>query len=279
MQNFAINGGSVNGDPQVLIDDSLLSLVVQAAGEGMRGIVVSGAAPVALSSSLGLAYMAKLSGQAGVTLSTGGVLTNGLSLVGAAKVQLKAAGDFLRWVMIEGVTPTTLELSGDISVVPAVSATFTMVMSADLELHIAAGRRLEGFMPVALRSTFQAYSVKGTPLSGLAQVQMAGIGAGNLKIALPPGSAQIQLNASGDSRMGQMLQLEGYVAIDTHVRGSLESWHYVYAGGTASIGIGVRSERHGTPSIPSTYIEAPDTRALRVTEENRRFTVPAERRI
>lgn len=279
MQNFAINGGSVNGDPQVLIDDSLLSLVVQAAGEGMRGIVVSGAAPVALSSNLGLAYMAKLSGQAGVTFSAGGVLTNGLSLVGAASVQVKAAGDFLRWVMIEGVTPTVLALSGDVAVVPAVSATFTMVMSADLDLHIAAGRRLEGYMPVALRSTFQAYSVKGTPLSGLAQVQMAGIGRGNLKIASPPGSAQIQLNATGDSRMGQMLQLEGYVAIDTHVRGSLESWHYVYAGGTASIGIGARSERHGTPSIPSTYIEAPDIRALRVTEENRRFTVPAERRI
>lgn len=279
MQNFALNGGMLNGDPQVFADDTAFAVVVKASGEGLRGIAASGTAFVALSSDMPLAVMAKISGQAAVRLQAVGTLANGISILGDAKVQIKASGDFRRWVMIQGATKTTVALSGDVVVAASVSATFAMVVSADLRLNVATSRKIEGVAPVSLASTFQAYVAHGAKLSGLAQVQMAGIGRGNLMIALPPGATEIRLSASGDSRLGAMLQLEGYACIETHMRGSLESWHYVYAGGTASIGIGMMAERHGTPAIPSTYIEAPSIRALRVTEEKRRFTVPTERRV
>ena len=279
MQNFAINGGLLNGDPEVWFDDSSASVVVQAAGVGMRGIVLSGAAPVALGASLPLAFMAKLSGSAGVRLLSSGVLTNGLSLVGSAPVQVKTTGDFIRWVMIEGVTPTVIDLSGDIAVVPSISATFTMTMSAALDLHVAAGRKLEGMLPVVLASSFQAYSVPATLLSGHASVQLNGIGRGNLVIASPPGAAAIQFTCAGDARLGAKLSLEGSAVIETYARGYLESWHYVYAEGSASIAVAARAEKHGIPIIPGYYVEAPVMRALRVGEEARRFTVPAERRV
>lgn len=279
MQNFAINGGLLNGDPEVWIDSSSASVVVQAAGGVMLGRSLIGSASVAVSSSLSLAYLAKLSGAAGITVSASGVLTNGLSLVGTAPVVLAATGDFLRWVMIEGVTPTVVGLAGDIAVVPAISATFTLVMNASLDLHVATSQKIEGYLPVVLSSSFQAYSVRATRLTGQAVVQMAGIGKGNLFMASPPGSAAIRLNAEGAARLGAKLSLEGSAVIETYARGYLESWHYVYAEGSASIDIFARAEKHGAPNIPGYYIEAPAMRALRVAEEARRFTVPAERRV
>lgn len=279
MQNFAINGGSLNGDPEVWIDDSSASVVVQAAGGVMLGRSLIGSAPVALSTSMALSFQAKLSGSAGVRLTAAGVLTNGLSLVGNAPIQIKTTGNFLRWVMLQGVTPTTIVLDGDIAVVPSISATFTLVLGADLDLHVATGQKIAGYAPVVLSSRFQAYSVPATRLVGQAVVQLAGIGRGNLRIAAPPGSAAIRLNADGAARFGAKLSLEGSATIGLYARGYLESWHYVFAEGSASIEILARAEKHGAPNIPGYYIEAPAMRALRVAEEARRFTVPAERRV
>lgn len=279
MQNFAINGGALNGDPEVWIENTALSVVVQAAGVGMRGIVLSGAAPVAVGSSLSLALMAKLSGAAGISVSSSGVLTYGVSLVGAAPVHVGFSGFGLRWVMIEGTTPTAINLNGDIAVVPGISATFSLVMNASLDLHVAEGLKIEGYLPVVLRSGFQAYSVPGTLLGGAAAVQLAGIGRGNLIVTSPPGSASIEINAEGAARFGAKLSIEGAAIIQTYARGYVESWHYVYAEGSAAIEIMSRAEKHGTPNIPGYYVEAPAMRALRVAEEARRFNVPAERRV
>ncbi len=125
----------------------------------------------------------------------------------------------------------------------------------------------------------QGYKVRATELSGMAAVEFAGIGYGNLIVTSPPGTAMLELKAEGDARFGARLSLEGSVTIGLYARGYLESWHYVYAEGAAAIDITARAEVHGIPTIPGYYIEAPAMRALRVSEEARRFTVPAERRI
>lgn len=279
MQNFAINGGSLNGDPEVWIDDSFANVVVQATGGVMLGRSLIGSASVVLSTNLSLAFQAKLSGAAGINIASSGVLTYGLSLAGTAPVHIGFSGYGLRWVMLEGFTPTAVDLSGDIAVVPSISATFTLVLAAALDLKVASSQKIEGYMPVVLSSSFQAYSVKATLLTGRAAVQLAGIGKGNLRIASPPGSAAVRLKADGAARFGAKLSLEGSAVIQMYARGYLKSWHYVYAGGSASIRVSARAEKHGTPNIPGYYIEAPVMRALRVAEEARRFTVPAERRV
>lgn len=316
MQNFAINGGLLNGDPEVWIEDSFANVVVQAAGGVMLGRSLIGTAPVRVSSSLSLSYLAKLSGTAPVRVTANGILANGLSLIGAANVQIKTTGDFLRWVMIQGYTPTAVDLSGDIAVVPAISATFTLVTSAGLDLKVAEGIDVSGYAPVVVSSRFQAYSVPATRLSGLAAVQYAGIGTLN-RITKIGNDFSAEINAaafsgylgaevdgmalgaiglnddglvrmtypgpriglSGDARLGAKIQLEGSTGIELYARGSLDQWHYVYAGGSASIAVMAKAERHGTPNIPAYYVEAPAIRALRVSEEHRRFIVPAERRV
>lgn len=278
MQNFAINGGALNGDSEVWIGNTTASVAVQAAGVGMRGIVLSGDAQVHLEASLALAFMAKLSGAAGVTVGASGILTYGISLAGTAPVSVGFSGYGLRWVMIEGYTPTVIDLTGDIAVVPGISATFALVLKAGLDLSVAVGRKLEGYLPVVVSSSFEAYSVPGTLLSGKAVVELAGIGRANLVVASPPGHASVHVGADGAARLGAKLSLEGAAVIETYARGYLESWHYVYAEGSASLAIMARAERHGIPNIPGYYVEAPAMRALRVAEEARRFTVPAERR-
>lgn len=279
MQNFAINGGLLNGDPEVWIDTSSASVVLQAAGSVANGLVLSGAAQVRVASDLSLSYMAKLEGSAPIQLDADGVLTNGLVLGGAAAIELKTSGDFLRWVMIQGVTPTVVDLSGDLQVVPAISATFSLVLNSTLDLHVATGQHLEGLLPVVLDADFDAHVAHSRRLSGLMPVQLAGIGYGRLLMTSPPGAAAIQLKANGDSRFGAKLSLEGSATVGLYARGYLDSWHYVYAGAAFEIGILARAEKHGTPNIPGYYVEAPAIRALRVGEETRRFTVPAERRV
>lgn len=279
MQNFAINGGLLNGDPEVWSDSATASVVLQSSGDGMRGLVVSGDAQVVVASSLSLALMAKLSGTAGITVSTSGVLTNGLSLVGSSQVRLSTSGDFMRWVMIQGVTPTVVDLSGDIQVVPAISATFSIVFGADLDLKVSTGQHLEGYLPVVLSANLDAHIARSRQLTGLMPVQLAGIGYGRLQMTSPPGTAAVRLMGAGEARFGAKLALEGKASIGLYARGYLDSWHYVYAGGDFKIGILARAEKHGTPNIPGYYVEAPAIRALRVGEEGRRFTVPAERRV
>lgn len=279
MQNFAINGGLLNGDPEVWIDSSSASVALQAAGSVANGLVLSGAAQVRAASTLSLSFMAKLSGSAPVRVDASGVLTNGLVLAGSAPVQLMASGNFLRWVMIQGVTPTVVDLSGDLQVVPAISATFSLVLDSTMDLHVATGQHLEGLLPVVLEADFDAHIAHSLRLSGLMPVQLAGIGYGRLLMMSPPGAAAIQIKGGGDARFGAKLSIEGSATVGLYARGYLDSWHYVYADAAFEIGILARAEKHGIPNIPGYYVEAPLQRALRVGEEARRFNVPAERRL
>lgn len=279
MQNFAINGGSLNGDPEVWIDDSSASVVFQAAGAGMRGATGAGTAQCSIVSSANLALHARLEGGAGVVLGASGSITYGVSLVGSAPIQAKASLQGLRWVMLAGQAPTQFYAAGDLQVVPALSATFTMTLSSDLDLHVAPGRHIVGYMPIVVRSAFDAIVAKTFRLEGNAPIVMTGIGYPALTIHSPPGAGTIQFNGSGDSRFGGKVRLEGVADLSLFSVMDLSSLHYVYAEGAASISVLLKDARHGIPNIPGSYVEAPAIRVLRVAEEARRFNVPAERRI
>lgn len=279
MQNFAINGGALNGDPEVWIDDSSASVVFQAAGEGMRGAMGAGTAQWSIVSSGALALHARLEGQAGVVFGSSGSITYGVSLVGEAPIQVGASLDGLRWVMLAGQAPTVLELNGDIQVVPAISATFVMMLSSVLDLHVANGQHIEGSAPIEVRAGLDANAAKSLRLVGYAPIELAGIGYPSLTIQSPPGAGSIQFNAAGDARFGSKIGLEGAAELSLFSVADLGVLHYVYAEGVAGIGIIAEAAKHGIPNIPGLYVEAPPIRVLRVGEEVRRFIVPAERRI
>lgn len=279
MQNFAINGGALNGDPEVWIDDSSASVVFQASGEGMRGAMGAGTAQCSIVSSGALALHARLEGQAGMVWGASGSITYGVSLVGTAPLQVKASLDGLRWVMLAGQAPTEFYMDGDIQVVPSISATFVMTLASDLDLHVATGQHGEGITPIEVRADFDAKVAKALRLVGYAPIEFAGIGYPALTIQSPPGAGSIQFKSSGDARFGSKIGLEGEAGIGLFSVTDLGVLHYVYAEGAAKIGIIAEAAKHGIPNIPGLYVEAPPIRALRVGEEARRFIVPAERRI
>lgn len=279
MQNFAINGGVLNGDPQVWLDEvATAAVVLHGDGEVMQGLSLQGTAQTVVAAEGALAFRASLTGQAGVALSASGQVQRGGMLSGAAGVQMAATGDFTRWVMIEGDSPVEFFGDGDIQVVPGVSATFSVIMSAACDLRVGVGRKIEGYLPIVLRGDMRGYHVKATHLCGYADIELAALGHAALSIMSPPGVATIQLAGAGDLRFGEKIGLEGYAAIDFYSRGSVDVLHYVYAEGVATIEIEASAAMAGKPQIPTEYEPAPASRTISIGREARERSLARENR-
>lgn len=228
MQNFAIDGGALNGDPLVWIDDAAASIVIQAGGEVMHGHMLSGGAQVALSGSLPLALHARFAGAASMALQASGGLARGTTLSGSASLLAASSGDFTRWAMLDGTAPVEFDVTGDLQVVPAVSAAFTLEVRASGDIRVAGSQLLEGVAPVELRPSLSAWSVRATHLDGHAPLQIAGIGRGILRVALPEGLAIIAMSGQGEARLGGKLALEGSAGIGFYARGDIDWFRYVF---------------------------------------------------
>ena len=279
MQNFAIAGGVLNGDPEVWIEEAVASLSLQAAGDVMRGHMLAGDAQMAMQASLPLSLHARITGGASMSMAASGSLIRGATLAGDAVMQMGAAGDFTRWVMLEGLAPVEFYAEGDIKVVESVSATFSMELRATGDIRVARSHQLEGSATIELDAGLKAWSVPATPLSGRAVMEFASIGYGALRIMSPPGVATLELAAHGAARLGAKVPLEGSAVMGLYARGDLGKFRYVFLEGTATMELAAWAEKIGRPAFPDHYVEAPKIRTLRLTEETRRFTVPAERRL
>lgn len=280
MQNFAIAGGVLNGDPEVWISEpAIASIAVQASGGVMHGLSLKGNAQVAIAAGMTLSLRAKISGGASISMQGVGTLIRGASLQGGAAINVGAFGGFTRWVMLGGLAPIELFAEGDVVVVESVSATFTVQVRASGDIHVARGRKLEGLAQIELKPSLSAWSVRATPLSGHAAIEVASIGYGALRIMSPPGIATIELAAHGAARLGAKVPLEGSAVVELYARGDLGKFRYVFLEGSATIEVQALAEKIGVPAFPDHYVEAPNIRTLRLTEETRRFIVPAERRL
>lgn len=279
MQNFAIAGGALNGDPQVWIDEAVASIALQADGDVMRGHLLAGDAQMAMAAELPMAIQAKVAGDASMSMAASGSLIRGATVAGDAVLQVAASGGFTRWVMLEGLAPIELDVDGDVIVVEGISATFTVELRASGDLRVASTHQLEGAAQIETRADLKAWSVPATRLGGYAQIEVASIGYGALVIQSPPGAAMIELQAHGAARLGAKVPLEGDAVMELYARGDLSKFRYVWLEGSAAIEVQAFAEKIGVPTIPDHYVEAPKIRTLRLTEEQRRFTVPAERRL
>lgn len=279
MQNFAIDGGVLNGDPEVWIDEAIASIEIQAAGDVMRGHMLAGSAQMLMQADLPLSLHARISGFANMSMAASGSLVRGATLNGGASLQVGASGDFTRWVMLEGLAPVEIYADGEINVVESVSATFSIELRAGGDIRVARSHQLKGTAQIETRADLKAWSVPATHLAGYAVMEFASIGHGALVIQSPPGVATIELQAHGSARLGAKVPLDGAASIEIYARGDLGKFRYVWLEGSAAIEVQAWTEKTGKPVIPGYYVEAPKMRTLRLTEETRRFTVPAERRL
>lgn len=399
MQNFALAGGVLNGDPEVWIDNAVAGITVQAVGEGMRGALGAGSSTIVFGAALAPKVQRKLTGQAAVAVGGSAELARGTTIAGHPTIVAATQGDFTRRAMGEGHSLVEIISAGDIAVVEPVGATFSIELSSSGQLNLATARQVagasaigldsglslsaifklagdsavslagsgsvahgmalggassvavqsagdftrralgeghsaivvdsglnlaiqaklsghssiamdgigtvahgmglsgtsqidlgmsgdftrwvmvQGRAPIELAPVLYSWTVKGAQLGGRSEIEMASIGKLGAILKSPPGAAIIELDSRGAARLGAKAALQGHAAIEFYARGDLGKFRYVWLEGTASMGLNAWAEKIGVPAIPDYYVEAPKIRMLRVNDETRRFTVPAERRL
>lgn len=281
MQNFAVDGGTLNGDPQVWADNSLLVVRSAASGSVIRGAWGTGSAAIRVSPEITANALAQLAGAAVVRAAATGALTYGVTLGSTPKVSVKAAADVLRWGMIEGLGQIQYKATGSIAPVSPGSATFTLQVQSRLELKVSPGKQLESYAPV--RFLMDANPDVKTPvgIGGKADMRAAALMDLNAILQLPAGTAAMRFMARGDSRLAEKIDLDGQAVLTSFfARGELDVWHHVHAGEmNVTFKVMARANAHGKPIIPTLYAQAPSDRFMRVGPEARLFVVPAERRL
>lgn len=281
MQNFAVDGGTLNGDPEVWADNSLAVVRSAASGAVVRGAMIAGRAPVTAWAWISVSALAKLAGAAAVRAAATGAMTYGVAIGSTPKVSVKASADVLRWGMVEGLGQIQYKVTGSIAPVSPGSATFSLQVRTALELKIAPGRQLESYSSVRFRA--DVYPDVKTPvgIGGTATIRAATLMSLGAMLVLPPGTAAMRFMGRGDSRIADKIDLDGRAAMASfYARGELDVWHHVHAGEMyAVVKINARANAHGKPTIPTLYAEAPSDRFMRVGPESRLFVVPAERRL
>jgi hypothetical protein len=282
MNRFALDGGVLNGDPQVLMGDEVVALALGLDGSIANGIVGQGAFPLHLDTLGDLNMLAALEGTATIDSAASGVLMIGVTLIGQSDTVLTLQGDLIRWGMIVGQADVVVGLDGDIVVVPPISATFTVQLEGVLDLHIAKGQQIIGTLPVVLDGVLDGWVGHGLEIEsppGNIQIEVGQWGTANLIAQSAPAEFPTVLRLDGAGRLGAHPELSGYLPLSTHVQCELTVWHYVYASGELSIQLKLVDNAYGLPALPPDhYIEAPSIRILRVGAEHRGFLVPPDRR-
>jgi hypothetical protein len=281
MQNFALDGGALNGDPQVWADNSLLVVRTAASGAVVRGANVAGTASLRITTGTTANAIAQLAGDAVVRAAASGAMTYGVAIGSAPKVSLKATANVLRWGMITGDAQMQYKVTGSIAPVSPGSATFSVQMRSLLDLKVSAGRQLESYSAVRFMLNMNPDVKTPVGIAGLAQMRAATLMDLNALLMLPPGQATMQFMGLADSRIADKIDLYGRAAMASfYARGELDVWHHVHAGEMyATVKVSARANAHGKPTIPTLYAEAPSDRFMRVGPEARLFVVPAERRL
>lgn len=258
------------------------SMAVQASGAIQFGLTLSGSASVQMVAAGGAVLYATPSfTPAGIALTASGVLTYGATGAGQATLKVSSDGDGTRWALGQSASQILFQAAGDAQVVTPIASSFVVVVSTSIDPRVTQAIPGEGASSIVLSASLEPHIAKaGWLASDSTKFELATIATPYLVVDSPAGNAALRLLADGDARFGGKVQLEPMPAeLGLFASGELGYQHYVYASGEAQITVESAAARHGIPQIPSNYIAAPGIRMLRVDNEQRRFIVPAERRL
>lgn len=282
----------MNGEPvnQVAVNDSsevwswygAADIAIQATGALAIGATLSGDSSIQVQSdAIGYLQAMPPFAPASVVIEAVGEVAYGVTGSGLAEVVLTSTGQGTRVVMGLGASNIVFEADGDAQVVEPAAASFVVVVQASIDERVTPGVMGEGSAQIRVTTTAEDH--RAVPIwleSEDTPVVVATIGYPRLVVQSPAGSAAITLASSCEARLGGRVELQPLPAeLSLYTRGELGFRHYVYAEGECSIAVQSMALSHGRPQIPTDYIAAPAIRLLRVAKDDRRFTVPAERRL
>lgn len=269
----------MNGGPEVWMDSAMAGLSVHAGGDVMQGLSLVGTADMELDAGLPLSLWAGLAGDAGVEILGDGSVIRGATIAGDAPILTMGSGAFTRWAMLSGGSPIEVDAVGDVVVVGSPRAIFDIEVRGSADLRVADGLALAGDAAARLSGLMVPRQARTSHITGKAGIDIVSAGRASLLAVLAGGVASIRIASHGAVRYGGKAYAQGTASISLQTRGSATMTSHVFAEGSASIQFTAHAERAGVPAIPDQYVEAPRMRSLFVSAENRRMTVPAERRL
>lgn len=273
-----MNAAAINDSNEIWSWYGDATMVFQADGAVALGLTASADASVVLLADLSPQLRLITAGTADMVVLADAEALYGRAATGDALMQLAADGAGARWTFGASDLNAVFQVDGDAQVVAQVSVSFNIQFDAELDGRAATVQQGMADLSLVLNAQAEYRVAKAIYLEGDAPVLFGIEAMPWLQINSPSGFAEISWQAAGDSRLGGVLYGEGSADLAWIATGDAGQWHYHFAEGDADLQITVVAERHGLPTLPTTFIAAPPVRSLALGAERRAFTVPAERR-
>jgi hypothetical protein len=275
---FAINAAALDDSNQIWSWYGGADVAFQADGVVALGLTATGTADVVVQADLVPQLYLFTAGAADVVLLLDGEALYGRSATGDAQVVVTADGEGVRWTFGASDLTAVFQVDGDAQVVSPTSASLNIQFDAQLDGRSAAVAQGIADLSVVFDAQLEYRVARPAFLEGEAPLVFGCEAMPYMVLYSASGTADVALQAGGESRLGGRLYGEGAAELQWIATGEALQWHYQYASADVTIQLTAVAERHGTPAIPSEFIAAPHVRALALNYEPRAFTVPAERR-
>ena len=282
MNDFALDDGELNGQPEVWLDtESTAQAVLALSGGVSKARFVESTTQIQFSSILKAAIGVGLKSAAGYGLTVSAWLPPSVrkGLAGGAQEQIAGSAEPLRHAKLNGISEIELILNGGIRSLGLVRTIFELTIDASAEARVA--KSVQG-SPYPAGVFINAESHEDVRLAAMLESKVQhwlhSIGELRLDSYSSTGVATVELKGSGSIRTGAKVKLDGTasVFIELYSRGTLGGIRYRYLTGDAAINMLSSWSPTGHPEQPDFYIPAQDERVLFATRDDRMLEVPRE---
>jgi hypothetical protein len=282
MNDFALDGGELNGQPEVwLITESPAAVSLSLSGGVNKARFVEALASVNLASSFKSAIRVGI-GSAdgyGITLSAWlpPSVRKGIASASAARVDASAA--LLRQAMAGGLSSVSIDLDGDIKVFGDPRCLLQLKLASHADARVSHARHIKCRQAmICLSSESFERVTPATMLESRVQHWLHSFGRIRRDSYSSTGKAEIKISGDGEARKGAKVNIEGSasVFVEVYSRGVLGGIRYRYLSAEAAMQILIAWNPVGHPVQPDVYIPAQEERLLFVDRDDRVISVPSE---
>lgn len=278
MDDFALNGAAINGQPNewITLEGSAV-FAFDAVLEGIRGagmvanwpitldgtaamsagIIGIGTVGMQLDGELQPSLLTKITGSMPISIDGQMLAALRVALAGALGISPEFNLDIVRWALGQGSIDVEFGLTGEGRTVAQIQ--IEGVCGIVLEPLTLDGRRTPAHRP-------------DMPMS--ISLEMGGPAWLKMQAA---GNAQFASLIEGIGRIGGKVGLQGAIEIEMAARGDMRRYALVPIEGVSDVQFALVSELAGRPEIPAQYVPAPTSRRFNVARESRERMLVNER--
>ncbi len=274
MNDFALNGAEIDGEPRIWLEDDCFAVFsLSGAGSSLFATPLGGISSVTLSPVWPPQIRKQFAGDAVVAFTGGLPLSLGYSVVGNAPTALIASGEVLRKAMAASNASVVMDSTFTATVFTPPKADFFMQLQGSAELSVSRAVFGEYLEPLVICETDSAYQYDFAThhAEGLMSVRMNAEAKLNVWMYSPSADGVISTRSQGEGTTGKKIALESdSVTSNLFVKGDVIRIYYVQIGGDASITLQNKMESF---CRIATMTKSPNSRTLFVSKQDRTLTV------